>query len=356
LAPSRYQRLRAGLEARACDAAVLVGSSHTIHLAGYSRYLGGLAAVVFGADSKRTLVVPRYELEAAEETANADEVVGYGAADFLDFDPAPKLVAACLRHVPSRLIGLAGEADAFAASVPDTVRVDDLVRAVRLVKDGDEIAMLGRSYELALAAQQAVEELVASGASEIELCSAGFARAQIAAGTPIEWISVVATGPHSAEVSAPVYVAGERRIADGEPVLADLAVRCAGYWGDTTRTWVAGTNTEVEAVREAITTILQDVGRSLRPGVPACEVFEETRRAILARFPDGSFPHHAGHGIGIAVADEPQLIPTEPMALQAGMVLAIEPGVYFPGRFGVRVEDVYVVTESGGRLVTASNG
>ena len=189
--------------------------------------------------------------------------------------------------------------------------------------------------------------------SEIELCSAAHARAQNAAGAPIEFISVVASGAHTAAVSSPVYVPGPRRVAEGEPVLADLVVRCRGYWGDTTRTWVSGKHPVVEEVRDAITAILHEIGGRLRPGQSAVEVFEETRRAILARFPDGSFPHHAGHGIGIDVAEGPQLIPTEAMRLEAGMVLAIEPGVYFPGRFGVRVEDMYVVTENGGRIVRA---
>lgn len=304
-----------------------------------------------GPDGTRTLVVPRFELRAAEESASADVVVGYGAADFLDFDPLPKLVKACLERVASGPVGLAGDAEAFVGSVAEPVSVDDIARDIRLLKDPDEIGLLGRSYELALAAQEAVGELVAECATEIELCSAGFARAQNTAGAPIEFISVAAAGPHSAQVSSPVHVAGERRVSAGDPVLADLAVRCAGYWGDTTRTWIAGENAEVEAVRDVIATILRESGQGLQPGISASEVFEDTRRRILAHFPDGLFPHHAGHGIGISVAEDPQLIPAESMRLQAGMVVAIEPGVYFPERFGVRMEDVYVVTDSGGIVI-----
>ena len=351
MAPTRHERLRAGLDALGCSSAVLVGAAHTTCFAGYTRYLGGLSAVVVDEESRRTLVVPRYELEAAEESSGADDVVPYGPPGFLDFDPVPKLVAACLARVSPGRVGLAGEAGAFRDAVQDSLAVDELVRDIRLVKDADETALIARSYGLALAAQREVERLAGAGASEIELCSAALACAQNAAGSPVELISVVASGPGTASVSSPVYVPGTRRVGPGEPVLADLAVRCDGYWGDTTRTTIRGSNAEVEEARDAIAAIGRALAPLLRPGVRASEVFAEASSAILSRFPGGTFSHHAGHGIGVAVAEDPQLIPTEERALEAGMALALEPGVYFPGRFGVRVEDMVVVTPAGGRLL-----
>jgi Xaa-Pro aminopeptidase len=357
LAPSRFERLREGLEERGCRAAILVGPRCAIQFAGYSRYLGGLAAVVFEEGSRRTLVVPRCELSAAEETAAADEIVGYGSSDFLDPDPRAALFRACLERVSSGRVGLAGDTAELADALDELVLVDELVLDVRLVKDDDEIARLASSYELALTAQRAVAELVAGGVSEIELCAAAHARAQTTAGAPIEFISVVASGPHTAAVSSPVHVAGRRCVAEGDPLLADLAVRARGYWGDTTRTSVCGENPEVEDVVAGIAAIQQEVRALLRPGIAASAVFEETRAAILTRFPEGAFPHHAGHGIGIDVAESPDLAPTEAMLLREGMVLAIEPGVYFAGRFGVRVEDMVVVTAEGASpLPTASEG
>ena len=152
-------------------------------------------------------------------------------------------------------------------------------------------------------------------------------------------------------VASPVEVAGAHRAGGGEPVLADIALRAGGYWGDTTRTTIAGDNPEAAGVVEGIAAILAESGRALLPGVRACDVFERMREAILGRYPEGVFAHHGGHGIGIGVGEDPQLIPSEPMPLEAGMVFAVEPAVYFPGRFGVRVEDVYAVTaECGVRL------
>ena len=335
---TRYDRLRGGLDERGCDCAILVGPSHAVHLASYNRYLSSATAVVVGSDGMRTVVVPRYELAAAEEHARADAVVAYGSDDFLDFDPLPKLVDAC-RGLCAGQLGVAGIA------LEDAVPVDDLVASVRRVKDEDELAAVARAVELSLGAQRRVAEGAAEGLNEIELFTAAHAWAQNAALEPVELVGDVFCGARTAAVASPVEVPGP---FTGDPVLADLAFRVGGYWGDTTRTTIVGDHAEAAEAVEAITSILADSGCALRPGIRACDVFAGMREQILGRFPEGVFAHHGGHGIGIDCGEDPQLIPTEPAELEAGMIFAVEPAVYFPGRFGVRVEDVYAVTGEGG--------
>ncbi len=87
---------------------------------------------------------------------------------------------------------------------------------------------------------------------------------------------------------------------------------------------------------------------TLRPGVRASEVFRSIADEIAARHPDGAFPHHAGHGVGITGYEPPHLVPADDSELAEGMVFSVEPGVYFAGRFGVRRESVYLVTPAGG--------
>jgi Xaa-Pro aminopeptidase len=334
---TRYERLRRGLDERGCDCAILVGPSHAVHLASYSRYLSSATAVVVADDGRRMLVVPRYELAAAEEHAGADAVIAYGSDDFLDFDPLPKLLAACRGLCRGRL-AVAG------AALEDAQPIDDLAATVRRVKDEDELAAIGRAVEVSLGAQRLVTERAAEGLTELELFTDAFAWAQNEAREPIDFVGDVFCGPRTAAVASPVEVPGPHT---GDPVLADLALRTGGYWGDTTRTTTSSDGETAEVIAQ-ITSVLAEAGGALRPGLRASDVFQRVREAILERFPDGLFHHHAGHGIGIDVAEDPQLIPTEPMELEAGMVFAVEPAVYFPGRFGVRVEDVYAVTEEGG--------
>jgi Xaa-Pro aminopeptidase len=337
---TRYERFRRGLDERGCACAVLVGPGHATHLASYSRYLSSATAVVVSDDGTRTLVVPRYELEAASE--HTDAVVAFGDDGFLDFDWLPKLLRVC-RELCHGRIAVAG-----VAPFDDAAAIDDLVAEVRSVKDEDELAAVTRSVELTLGAQRRVAELAGEGLSEIELFTAALASAQNAALEPVEFVGDVFCGARTAAVASPVEVPGAHRPGVGDPVLADVAVRAGGYWGDTTRTSIVGDNAEAAEVVGAITSILAESGRALIPGVRACDVFERMRGEIIRRFPKGVFAHHGGHGIGIDVGEDPQLIPSEPMPLVAGMVLAIEPAVYFPGRFGVRVEDVYAVTPDGG--------
>ena len=339
--PDRHERLRRALAERDCDGAILVGQANAAHFAGYQRYLSGGALALVFVDGRRTLVVPRYEVAAAEESSTADDVHGYGSEDFLDFDPLPKLLDACRDRVSGR-VAVAGIA------LEDSIRIDDVLTEIRRVKDADELERVRTSYLIALRAQQRIGELAADGATEIELFSAAQACAQDEAGAPVEFVCGISSGPNSADVAPPVHVPGRRRAQAGEPILADVAVRHNGYWGDTTRTPIVGSNPEVEEVRTGLGEVLRAAGLGLRPGTTPAAVWEEMRDRIATRFPEGRFPHHGGHGIGIAVAEDPQLIPGEPESLVAGMVFAVEPGVYFPGRYGVRVEDMYVVTEDGG--------
>jgi Xaa-Pro dipeptidase len=276
-------------------------------------------------------------------------VVGFGGTDFLDQDQAPKLLAACLRIAATARIGIAG----FDARVGTATPIDDLVREIRLRKDAEEIDAIADAQRLALRAQAEVARLVTEGAREIELCSAAASAAQDAAGKPVDVITVLASGPRTAGAAPPVLVPSKRAMGPGDAVLADLAVRHDGYWGDTTRTYVCGRSDEIEEARATLSDIARGIAESLRPGLRAREVFEHAQAAIREHFPGQDLIHHAGHGIGLEVGESPQLVPAEDMPLQEGMVLAIEPGLYVSGRYGVRVEDVYVVAPSGSVLVTA---
>jgi Xaa-Pro aminopeptidase len=184
--------------------------------------------------------------------------------------------------------------------------------------------------------------------AEIELYSAAHSAAQNEAGAPVDFGADMLVGERTSLVCGPVATPGRRRAEPGDAVVSDVSVRHGGYWGDTARTFVVGRNDEVEETMAGIQEVLRDVARLLVPGARAADVFAATAGAIEERFPGGSFPHHAGHGIGVTGYEPPHLVPADASTLAEGMVLAVEPGVYFPGRFGVRVENVYAVTPAGG--------
>ena len=247
---------------------------------------------------------------------------------------------------------MAGDFGADLAAGPgagaDWVQADAELHQMTLVKDADEIDRIFHSYELCWLAHAALAEGAAAGASEIEMMSAAQAAAQVGHGSPVEFGADVLAGANTAEVCAPVVIAGRTRPGPGEPVIADISVGAGGYWADTCRTYLNGTNAEIEEARGQLVPILAATAAELRTGDTGAAVFGGMRERIAAVWPDGEFPHHGGHGVGLSVFDDPHVIPSDRQVLENWMVMALEPGVYLRGRFGVRRENLFLVTPDGG--------
>lgn len=354
IAPARVGRLAEGIGAQDCAAGLFAGQSHAAHIAAYSRPFSGPTATILSAEREITLVVPAYEVEVARREAEADRVVGYGGEGFgLELEPLADLIQTCLGLLGDGDVGIASEIpgleERLAARRGRACRsLEALVHDVRLRKDEWECHAIRRAFELSLLGQQAVGEGAVPGAREIDLYTAAQAAAQRAAGEPIEFGGDLLAGDRSALVCSPVAIPGERALAAQEVVVCDIALRHRGYWGDTARTFITGEQRRAADAIAFIEDLLERTVERLLPGLPAAEPFAFMAKEIADRFPDGRFPHHGGHGIGVTVFEDPHLIPGQQMPLAAGMVIAVEPGVYLPGAFGVRVENVYLVTEAGG--------
>jgi Xaa-Pro aminopeptidase len=355
--PHRRERLGTWMQAEDATCAVLFGADHVTHLTGYARYFGGPSAVVVDAEGDCTLVVMQDEAPVARRSAQADEVIGFGERGFgIDLDPVAGLVAtvAALPAVANaQRIGIASElagADLRLAALLDASFVDaaEALRRIRLIKDWDELEKIGASYELCWLGQQAVAGGAVPGTSEIELFTAAQAAAQIASGAPIEFTCDLLSGPNTADVCCPIHVAGKRVVEAGDVVIADVVVRSNGYWGDSAETHAVGTSDEGAEARALLLDVLEEARTMLVPGAKGSSVFEHVHTRIVEAFPAGELPHHAGHGLGLGAFDDPHLIPSDDTPFEPWMVLAVEPGVYFPGRYGARVENVFVVTPGGG--------
>ena len=354
---SRHDRVTEWMAANGVDALVAARADLVTWLAGYSRYYGGLSAVVVGRDGERILVVARDEVAVAEQLSDADRVIGYGERGFgIELNPAPLMLGAVseLAAVSSaRRIATAGESAAnFAPAGGDSVSADDVLHQLSLVKDPDEVARIHHSYELCWVAQAAVADGTAAGATEIEIMTAAQGAAQVAHGSPIEFAADLLAGPNTAEVCGPIAIPGLSRAEPDKPVIADICIGAGGYWADTCRTHVSGTNAEVADIYRQLGLILESAAIELRSGATGAQVFGGMRDQILAAWPDGEFPHHGGHGVGLSVFDDPHVIPTDQQRLESWMVMALEPGIYLPGRFGVRRENLFLVTPDGGVELT----
>lgn len=356
--PHRLERLEAWMSAENLDCTVVAGADAVTHLAGYWRYYGSPSALVIDREGRRTLLVMLDEVRIAEELSEADEVIGYGERGFgIVLDPRPALVES-LAAVPAvaaaRRIGFSSELGGLEEELARHVGAERVsaaatLHALRMIKDEDELVKILAAYELCWVAQRTVGERAVPGVREIELFSAALAAAQVENGGPIEFLTDLLSGPNTASVCCPIHVAGRRAVEDGDPIVADIALRCAnGYFGDTAETHSVGSSPDAEAARAKLLEILAEFGRRLVPGAKGSDLFRDMSQQITDAFPGGEFPHHGGHALGVTSFEDPHVIPADDTPLESWMVIALEPGVYFPGGYGARVENVFVVTPEGG--------
>ncbi len=165
--------------------------------------------------------------------------------------------------------------------------------------------------------------------------------------------ATVASGPHSA---SPHHEMGDRVIREGEALLFDFGGRHQGYFADVTRTVVVGRlPAGFEEVYRIVQAAQQAAVEAVRPGIMAGSIDRVARGIIMEAGYGHAFTHRVGHGVGLEVHEPPYLTGDSTTILEPGMTFSVEPGIYLPGRFGVRIEDTVLVTENGGeRLNTCT--
>lgn len=247
-------------------------------------------------------------------------------------DRMPVSVAHPLQEAANMTFGLAGE----------------VLKECRIRKDTDEIAALKRSGSVADTVSEKIRAMGtrAIGMTEAELADEIRGRLHAKGGTRLSFDIVVASGPNAAQ---PYYRHGDRRIREGEPVILDFGAFVDEYASDQTRTTVfAGEPSDrFLSAYEAVRTALDAGIEAVEPGVEASTVDRIVSGVIADHGFEDNLIHATGHGVGLEAHEEPTIANSATQNLELGMVFSIEPGVYFEDAFGVRVEDLVVVTENG---------
>jgi Xaa-Pro aminopeptidase len=217
---------------------------------------------------------------------------------------------------------------------------------LRAVKDAEELERLAAAGASADATFEQIVGVRFAGRREREIGAdlAGFLRDH---GHSEVDFTVVGSGPNGAN---PHHEVSERTIEDGDMVVLDFGGLQDGYGSDTTRTVHVGEPTDEEReVFEVVRRAQQAAFEAVRPGI-ACQEIDRVARKVIDDAGYGEFfIHRTGHGIGLTTHEPPYMVEGETRALEPGMCFSIEPGIYLPGRFGVRIEDIVTVTEDAGR-------
>lgn len=349
-------RLRA-----AAAAAAEAGLTGLIITPGYDlRYLVGsraqtferLTALVIPAAGAPTIVVPRLELASLRESAVVE--LGITVTDWVDGEDPYDLVVAAL--------GDGSVATAVTDSMPalhllplsdrlgrTPVLATEVLRSLRMVKDPAEIDALRKAGAAIDRVHALVPQLLVPGRTEAEV-AADIEAAILAEGHSEAAFIIVGSGPHGAD---PHHEHSDRELRAGDVVVVDIGGPYdPGYNSDSTRTYSLGEPSAEVAQHYSVLQRAQQVAvDAVRPGVTAEQVDAAARDVLAEAGLAEYFVHRTGHGIGLSVHEEPYIVAGNDLPLRPGMAFSVEPGIYFPGQWGARIEDIVIVTEDGAEPV-----
>ncbi|WP_405183133.1 Xaa-Pro peptidase family protein [Nocardia sp. NBC_01377] len=320
------------------------------------RYLIGSAAesferltcLVIPADGATpSVVIPKLELASLSGSATGE--LGLQILDWVDGVDPYQLVKSTL-HAGSRV----AVADAMPALhlIPLAQSVSGLpasatpvLRELRMIKGDAEIDALRRAGAAIDRVHARMGEFLAAGRTEAEV-GAAIERAIVEEGHLEAAFVIVGSGPHGAD---PHHHVSERRIERGDVVVIDIGGPVEpGYFSDSTRTYVLGEPaSEVAAKFDVLEQAQAAAVAAARPGVTAASVDAAAREVLTEAGFGAAFVHRTGHGIGLSVHEEPYIVAGNDLVLRPGMAFSIEPGIYFRGEWGARIEDIVIVTEDG---------
>ena len=231
------------------------------------------------------------------------------------------------------------------------VEVDSLITSLRAVKDAQEIKHLRAANRLAYLAYEYIQPRLKTGMAENEVAAQMefFMRQHGAKCT--SFFTIVAFGENTAD---PHYETGTRKLQKEDAVLLDFGCVVDGYCSDMTRSWWHGKHAPAEYTKiwKIVDNARKQGIKMAKIGVP-CQQVDDTCRTLITQEGYGSFfTHGTGHGVGLEIHENPYNNQTSAYVLKEGNIVTVEPGIYLPGKFGVRLEDTVAITQTGAKILT----
>ncbi len=340
----RQHRARDAMTAAGVDALLLSVGADLPYLTGYEAMpLERLTMLVLPRDGEAVLVVPELEAPRVPDT---------GVCDVRPWPEATDPIARVVDAVGGARTLAVGDRTwsqftlALQAAMPGSawVPASTVTAPLREVKDAVEIAALRAAARAVDAVVAEMRERPFAGRTEADV-SRELVDRMLAHGHDRPNFAIVGSGPNGA---SPHHDAGDRVILRGDVVVCDFGGTMAGYCSDITRVFSVGEpSAEIADTYAALAGAQELAVQAAVVGTPLEEVDAVARRALAPAGLADAFIHRIGHGIGLEEHEEPYLVAGNDRPLRAGHAFSIEPGVYFPGRFGMRLEDIVVATDAG---------
>jgi Xaa-Pro aminopeptidase len=341
----RLGRVRSLMADSGADVLLLSVGADLPYLTGYEATpLERLTMLVVPAEGEATMVVPRLEAPRVDVRSGAFEVVAWDETE----DP----VAIVVGFVGDGRCALIGDTTwavfllALQEALPGAsfTSATPVTRQLRMRKDAAEIGLLRSAAEAADRVVARLAEVRFTGRSERQV-AADIAAMTVEEGHDVATFAIIASGPNAA---SPHHETADRVIEKGDAIVLDFGGRHGGYHSDTSRTLHVGEPSVEFAAAFTVLGQAQEAARgAIRPGVTAEEIDRVARRVIEDAGYGDRFVHRTGHGIGLEVHEHPYIVEGNLLPLEVGMAFSVEPGIYEPGAYGMRIEDIVVVAEGG---------
>jgi len=349
ISAERLDRAQAATAASELDALFITPGPDLRYLTGYDALpLERLTCLVVPAHGEPTLIAPRLEVPAAEAALGSQSHISIRGWEETDdpFALASSLIAG------SGVVAVADTMPAakvfgFREAMPNVRQVlaGGVMRKLRIIKTPEEIRALRGAAEAIDRVHARVPDWLRPGRSERDV-GQDIAEAIGEEGHSTVDFVIVGSGPNGA---SPHHELSDRVIEVGDPVVVDIGgTMPSGYCSDSTRTYCVGRPPRafVDAYQR-LQAAQQAAVEAVRPGVTAESVDAAARRMLTEAGYGEYFIHRTGHGIGVETHEHPYIVTGNTEPLLPGMAFSVEPGVYFAGKFGARIEDIVVVTDTG---------
>ena len=325
--------------------------AHPANLRYLCGYTGSNGLLLFLDGRKTFFTDGRYTVQAREQVSGARIVISKGALI--------KDAAAMLGKLRSAAIGFEADLTTVAAAeqmrqfTPKRLRwkpTSGLIMRQRMVKDAQELKLICAAVQLGAEIYSEALRFLKAGVSEIEVASRLEYAARRGGAEGMAFETIVAAGKRGA---LPHGRASAALIPKRGYVVIDSGVILRGYCSDMTRTVHVGRVASVERTwYNAVLEAQRAAIAAVKPGAVTGEIDEAARSVLRKAKLDRYFTHSTGHGVGLEIHEPPRLGKAQAEKLEPGMVITIEPGIYVPGKGGIRIEDMVVVTAGGAELLT----
>lgn len=345
---ARIQKIQAIMKSQNTDYMVFAPTSHLFYLTGLKTTADErLQVFLVPAEGKPVMIMPDMYREAAENL----EEKNFELATWSDeTDPVNLLLplikkGSAIAAIDERM--WAGHFLSLRRAFVgfEFIGVSNLMREIRMFKDQYEMSQLAKAGGLTDKVMAEVRMVIQPGISEKELAFFVESKLKEYGAEELSFKPIVASGPNT---SSPHHYTGERKLQMGDLVVLDFGGLFQGYCSDMTRTFSVGkASAEVKKVFNAVKDANEAGFLAVQQGI-ACEKVDEAAREVISRAGYGEyFIHRTGHGIGLDIHEDPYIVKGNQEILKTGMTFSIEPGIYLPGKFGVRIEDIVGLTENG---------